>query len=253
MGNQVTNAAEALLKLKRKTGGLAFWLSPVEQGFIDTACGLIVLDSVIVVSGPANITEVAFQMDYVLPAGTVFDIIYAVDGVSKRATMTTHGGLTHSGEALSRFSSEIEAQGGIVTRTDGASNIKDTVLYLDSGSVTNNIDSVSTYGLGPADGVITTPAGTDVIPAEATFNGYFKKGTYVDIQGTTNGVQPLWGLQITLESDYDTVADFVIAAAGFLSGNDGISFVANGDVLEALATFGSTACTIDVLTVTPVA
>ena len=103
-----------------------------------------------------------------------------------------------------------------------------------------------------AAGVITTASGTDLVPAEATFAGDFLTGVTIDIQGTTDGVQPNWGLQHTLAQDYATVEDFVMALQGFLDGNDGISFTAVGDVLEVWATFGSTATTIDILTVVPV-
>ena len=95
-------------------------------------------------------------------------------------------------------------------------------------------------------GVIVTPVGTDVIPAIATFTGDFLIGTTIDIQGTTDGVQPMWGWQITLENDY-TSLEFTEQLAIWLSGNDGITFNSNGNQLEVLGILGTTAVTIDIL------
>lgn len=100
-------------------------------------------------------------------------------------------------------------------------------------------------------GLIEVPAGTDVVPAVAGFAGDFITGTQIVINGTTDGVQPVWGLDITLTKDYDSTADFVAAYAEFLKGNDGITFSSDGNDLHALGILGTTAVTIDTLVVTP--
>jgi len=191
MGNDVVNAPQALLKLKKRTGGLQYWISPTEAGLITSAVGgEIPLSTSILVPGPAPETSFRVTADYTVPPGVGFEMTLAVDGGAPVTVVGIASDRTRTGEAIARFCALIEEEAGVDVSFSGGDNISETDLHITAKGLDVEITAFGTGFPDPGNVEIFKADATQSIQGYLKCTGYFQPGDVATIDWTSTPSGP---------------------------------------------------------------